>query len=81
MDAYAPFPFPKDRTYFRTDAKMLPRHGIASATDGVVNRRSPRLFGRSSERKNPLNVQFERQVARLESRQQHQSCLGGLGKV
>ncbi|KAF0899539.1 hypothetical protein E2562_020746 [Oryza meyeriana var. granulata] len=55
---------------------MLPGHGIASGTvDGVVNRRSHRLFGRSSERKNPLDVHFERQVARLESRQQHQRCL------
>ncbi|XP_062191797.1 uncharacterized protein LOC133895478 isoform X2 [Phragmites australis] len=55
---------------------MLPGHATAIGTaDGVVNRRPRRLFGRSSERKNPLNVQFERQVARLESRQQQQRCI------
>ncbi|KAL6856993.1 hypothetical protein ACP4OV_018375 [Aristida adscensionis] len=48
---------------------------LRGATDGVVNRRPRPLFGRSSERKNPLNVQFERQVARLESRQQQQRCI------
>ncbi|KAL6659617.1 hypothetical protein ACP70R_003657 [Stipagrostis hirtigluma subsp. patula] len=52
---------------------MLRGHGTASgASDGVVNRRPRPLFGRSSQRKNPLNIQFERQVARLESRQQQQ---------
>ncbi|KAL5229793.1 hypothetical protein ABZP36_028569 [Zizania latifolia] len=52
---------------------MLPGHGIASGTvDGVVNKRPRRLFGISSERKNPINVQFERRVAHVESRQQHQ---------
>lgn len=55
---------------------MLRGHGVASGTsDGVVNRRPHRMFGRSSERKSPLNVQFERQVARLESRQQQQRCI------
>uniref|UniRef100_A0A0D9X3C6 CID domain-containing protein n=1 Tax=Leersia perrieri TaxID=77586 RepID=A0A0D9X3C6_9ORYZ len=66
------------RSYFnstcnkRTDAKMLPAHGIA--TGALVNRKSRHLFGRPSERKNPLNVQFERRVAHLESRQEHQRC-------
>ena len=85
---------------------MPPEHGMPTRTaaDAVVNRRPRRLFGRSSERKNPLNLQFvcpfslrfpssprqcaqtllclmlcllrfffqERQVARLEARQQQQ---------
>ncbi|OEL26818.1 hypothetical protein BAE44_0012163 [Dichanthelium oligosanthes] len=55
---------------------MPPQHGMPTGTaDAVVNRRPRRLFGRSSERKNPLNLQFERQVARLESRQQQQRCI------
>ncbi|KAI4972224.1 hypothetical protein ZWY2020_003149 [Hordeum vulgare] len=39
--------------------------------DGTANRKIKRLFN-SSERKNPTNFQFERHVARLESRQQQQ---------
>ncbi|PUZ49713.1 hypothetical protein GQ55_6G000800 [Panicum hallii var. hallii] len=55
---------------------MPPEHGMPNGTaDAVVNRRPRRLFGRASERKNPLNLQFERQVARLESRQQQQRCI------
>ncbi|KAJ1266745.1 hypothetical protein BS78_07G001400 [Paspalum vaginatum] len=56
---------------------MPPEHGMHAATHAaVVNRRPRRLFGRSSERKHPLNLQFERQVAHLESRQQQQQrCL------
>lgn len=39
---------------------MPPEHGMPTRTaaDAVVNRRPRRLFGRSSERKNPLNLQF-----------------------
>ncbi|EES13174.1 uncharacterized protein LOC8064310 isoform X1 [Sorghum bicolor] len=56
---------------------MPPEYGMPTRTaaDAVVNRRPRRLFGRSSERKNPLNLQFERQVARLEARQQQQRCI------
>ncbi|XP_008679494.1 uncharacterized protein [Zea mays] len=56
---------------------MPPELGMSSRTvaGAVVNRRPRRLFGRSSERKNPLNLQFERQVARLEARQQQQRCV------
>ncbi|KAK8450297.1 hypothetical protein SEVIR_6G001000v4 [Setaria viridis] len=55
---------------------MPPEHGMPTGTaDAVANRRPRRLFGRPSERKNPLNLQFERQVARLESRQQQQRCI------
>ncbi|CAL5009254.1 unnamed protein product [Urochloa decumbens] len=55
---------------------MPPEHGMPTRTaDALVNRRPRRLFGRPSERKNPLNLQFERQVARLESRQQQQRCI------
>lgn len=55
---------------------MPPEHGMPTGTHGaVVNRRPSRLFGRPSERKHPLNLQFERQVARLESRQQQQRCI------
>ncbi|WVZ95607.1 hypothetical protein U9M48_041345 [Paspalum notatum var. saurae] len=55
---------------------MPPEHGMSAGTHAaLVSRRPRRLFGRPSERKHPLNLQFERQVARLESRQQQQRCL------
>ncbi|CAO2190214.1 unnamed protein product, partial [Urochloa humidicola] len=55
---------------------MPPEHGLPTRTaDALVNRRHRRLFGRPSERKSPLNLEFERQVARLESRQQQQRCI------
>ena len=39
--------------------EMPPEHGMPNGTaDAVVNRRPRRLFGRASERKNPLNLQF-----------------------
>ncbi|KAI4966916.1 hypothetical protein ZWY2020_035604 [Hordeum vulgare] len=51
---------------------MVTVHGFANGTsDGTANRKIKRLFN-SSERKNPTNFQFERHVARLESRQQQQ---------
>lgn len=90
----------------KDSCEMPPELGMSSRTvaGAVVNRRPRRLFGRSSERKNPLNLQFvctffplnflsftetmcansalsnallatfiqERQVARLEARQQQQ---------
>ncbi|TVU43849.1 hypothetical protein EJB05_10349 [Eragrostis curvula] len=59
---------------------MLTGHATVNGTsDAAVNRRPRRLFGRLSERKNPVNAQFERQVAHFESRQQqqqqHQRCI------
>ncbi|TVU13664.1 hypothetical protein EJB05_37084 [Eragrostis curvula] len=55
---------------------MLTGHAMVNGTsDAAVNRRPRRLFGRLSERKNPVNAQFERQVAHFESRQQQQRCI------
>lgn len=51
---------------------MVSVHGITSGTgDGAANRKIKPLFN-PSERKNAINSQFERHVARLESRQQQQ---------
>ncbi|KAL5214783.1 hypothetical protein ABZP36_003935 [Zizania latifolia] len=50
-------------------------HGPASTSvnvDRTAKRRPRHLFRRSTEKKNPLNIQFERQVAALEYRQQEQ---------
>uniref|UniRef100_A0ACD5WV47 Uncharacterized protein n=1 Tax=Avena sativa TaxID=4498 RepID=A0ACD5WV47_AVESA len=51
---------------------MVTVHGTANGTrDGAANRKMKHLFN-PSERKSPTNMQFERHVARLESRQHQQ---------
>ncbi|KAL5215959.1 hypothetical protein ABZP36_007360 [Zizania latifolia] len=49
-------------------------HGPASTSVNVdrTAKRSRHIFRRSTEKKSPLNIQFERQVATLEYRQQEQ---------